>query len=66
MKHLTINRIGDIRVQVDRWPITDTFPKPSVPHVLTMICVAMYDREPSKREMIQALSDAIEILKDGK
>lgn len=54
------SRVSDLKVQVDRWPLTADKP---TGYVLTIICVAMYAGEPSKAEIIKALGDAILIVK---
>lgn len=45
---------------MDRWPTTEN---PEHPYVLTIICVAMYDKKPDHKTILKAVSDSLEILK---
>ena len=47
MKH-----VGDMRVQVDRWPLNGS---DDAPHILSVIVVALYPKKPSKADIINAL-----------
>jgi len=53
-------RMGELRVQVDRWPTTEN---PEHPYVLTIITVCMYDKKPDHKTIVKAVSDSLEILK---
>ena len=47
-------RVGELRVQVDRWPVRDG----ASPYVLTIICVGGFDARPDKKAIMQMLVDA--------
>jgi len=59
MKH-----IGDMRVQVDRWPLEGS---ENAPYILSVILVALYPAKPSKSDIINALQvSAADILRSQK
>lgn len=55
-------RKGTLRVQVDRWPLTDAG---ITEHVLTIIIVGAYTTKPDAAAINQAIFDAGTILRDG-
>jgi hypothetical protein len=62
-KNVRMNlRMGQIRVQVDRWPLTAD---ESNPYVLTIIIGGMYRSKPGVDEIKKALADAVEIIESG-
>jgi len=54
-------RKGQLRVQVDRWPLTDAGVSE---HVLTVIIVGAYTRKPTLSEIINACDDAAKIVRE--
>jgi hypothetical protein len=56
-----LKRKGELRVQVDRWPLTDAG---VAEHVLTVIIVGAYPAKPDTATILQAISDAATILRE--
>lgn len=55
-------RVGQLKVQCDRWPLTEL----KANHVLTVVIVGSYDSKPTKEEIAQACADAATIFREGK
>lgn len=59
-----MKNVGDMRVQVDRWPLLDD---EGGPYILSVIVVGMYPGKPSQADIINALRNtAADILRARK
>lgn len=56
------DRVSELRVQVDRWPLTDDNP---TAYMLTIICAGLYAGRPSAATIRKALQDAMEQIPDA-
>lgn len=56
-------RLGKLKVQADRWPVSDL---PRSPQVLSVIVMGLYSAKPSTEEIAQALREAAEMLMEQK
>ena len=51
------NPVTDVKVQIDRWPLTAD---EKTAYVLTVVCMRMYAGKPSEAAIRQTLREAIE------
>jgi hypothetical protein len=62
MKKPIVPRLGALRVQVDRWPVTD---EAGAPEVLSIIILGLYKSKPDLPTIIEAIKHAGVILESG-
>jgi hypothetical protein len=57
-----MKRLGDLKVQVDRWPTSEN---PMHPYLLSVVIVGMYRSRPDQDTIVRAIEDAAEIINQG-
>jgi hypothetical protein len=57
-----MKRLGELKVQCDRWPVSDL---PNSPQVLSVIIMGLYDEKPSVAAIASACEAAAKILRSG-
>jgi hypothetical protein len=61
-----IKRIGDMRIQIDRWPLDDAGQRvDKAKHLLTVIIVAAFTEKPNDLTIANTCHDAAVLIKEG-
>jgi hypothetical protein len=57
-----MKRIGDLKSQIDRWPLSDL---PKSPYMVSIVTLCMFTGKPSEEDIARVLDDAACVVRDG-
>jgi hypothetical protein len=58
-----MKRIGELKSQIDRWPLSDD---KNTPYVLSIVTLCMFKAKPEKEDIARVMDDAAAVIRDGK